>query len=60
MEEEETQEEAGGPTVKAFDMSGADGQWFYVSDSHVTRTSPDEVMRSQAYLLFYELLPFQV
>lgn len=43
---------------KAFDYSSADGQWYYASDSHVRTATESEVMRSQAYLLFYERLPF--
>lgn len=31
--------------------------WFHVSDSSVSPASRDAVMRSQAYLLFYTLLP---
>jgi hypothetical protein len=29
-------------------------KWFYVSDSHVSPTTRDSVLNSQAYLLFYE------
>jgi hypothetical protein len=28
-------------------------EWFYTSDSHVTRTSLDEVLKQQAYMLYY-------
>ena len=34
-----------------------DGQWYYTSDSHVSGCGFDRVKGSQAYLLFYELLP---
>ena len=29
-------------------------RWFLVSDSHVSEVSEDRVLKSQAYLLFYE------
>lgn len=28
--------------------------WYYISDSHVRKTSLESVLRSEAYLLFYE------
>ena len=34
-----------------------DGQWYYTSDSHISGCGFDSVKNSQAYLLFYELLP---
>ncbi len=33
------------------------GQWYHVSDSHVRVATEAEVMKSQAYLLFYERFP---
>ena len=33
------------------------GQWLYCSDTVVMPVSEEEVLRSQAYLLFYERLP---
>ena len=42
-----------------FDPSMTDGQWYYISDSHVKTASESEVLRCQAYLLFYERLPLQ-
>lgn len=34
---------------------GVHGQtWFYASDAHVKEVSLSEVLRSEAYLLFYE------
>ena len=30
------------------------GKWYYVSDSRVSEVREDRVLRSQAYLLFYE------
>lgn len=32
------------------------GKWYYVSDSHVSEVSEDQVLKAQAYLLFYERL----
>ena len=29
-------------------------KWYYISDTHVSEVSEDKVLRSQAYLLFYE------
>ena len=34
--------------------AGAASKWRYVSDSHVSAVSADEVLRKQAYMLFYE------
>lgn len=42
-----------------FDPSVTNGHWYYVSDSHVKAASESEVLRCQAYLLFYERLPLQ-
>ncbi|XP_032229396.2 uncharacterized protein LOC5505120 isoform X2 [Nematostella vectensis] len=33
------------------------GQWYYVSDSHSVLVPESRVLRSQAYMLFYERLP---
>lgn len=30
------------------------GKWYFVSDSRVSEVGEDRVLRSQAYLLFYE------
>ena len=40
-----------------FDLSSTKGQWYYISDSHVRTATENEVLKSQAYLLFYERLP---
>ena len=34
--------------------TAGDKRWFLVSDSHVSEISEDRVLKSQAYLLFYE------
>lgn len=36
-----------------------DGQWYYVSDSRVSMVTEEKVLRSQAYMLFYERLPLK-
>lgn len=42
-----------------FDYSSTENsQWYYISDTHVAKASSDDVLQSQAYLLFYERLPF--
>lgn len=33
---------------------GGSSTWYYISDSHVRKTSLESVLRSEAYLLFYE------
>ena len=40
-----------------FDISSSAGQWYYISDSRVRTATESEVLKSQAYLLFYEQLP---
>ena len=40
-----------------FDVTSSAGQWYYVSDSRVRTATESEVLKSQAYLLFYEQLP---
>ena len=34
--------------------TAGDKKWFLVSDSHVSEISEERVLKSQAYLLFYE------
>ena len=46
MEEEEEEKEK--------PSTAGDKRWFLVSDSHVSEVSEDRVLKSQAYLLFYE------
>lgn len=43
---------------REFDTSSTSGRWYYISDTHVRTATESEVLRSQAYLLFYERLPF--
>ena len=40
-----------------FDVSSSGGQWYFISDSRVRTATESEVLKSQAYLLFYEQLP---
>lgn len=30
------------------------GRWYYVSDTHVSETQENQVLKAQAYMLFYE------
>ena len=39
-------------------MSACDGQWYYISDSNVKTSNEADVLKSQAYILFYERVPF--
>lgn len=43
--------------ARRFDYSWTEGQWYYASDSHVRAATEAEVLKTQAYLLFYERLP---
>ncbi|GMI68094.1 ubiquitin-specific protease 2 [Hibiscus trionum] len=36
------------------DTEHVGSQWYYVSDHHVHQASIEEVLRSEAYILFYE------
>ena len=36
-----------------------DGKWFYTSDLTIKECSFEEVLNSDAYMLFYELLPWK-
>ena len=45
--------------LRHFDIElSTQGQWYYVSDSHVRTATVNEVLKGQAYILFYERLPF--
>ena len=45
-------------TSSEFDTSSSScGQWYFISDSRVRTATENEVLKSQAYLLFYERLP---
>ena len=45
--------------IRHFDIGlSSQGQWYYVSDSHVRTATVNEVLKGQAYILFYERLPF--
>lgn len=56
---EEQQGAVGGTTSSPSDetnIAPPPGKWYYVSDSHVSEVSEDQVRNAQAYLLFYERL----
>ena len=42
---------------RCFDVSSLGGQWYHISDGHVKKSSESDVLKSEAYLLFYERLP---
>ena len=47
-------------SFREFDLSSTENsQWYYISDTHVSKASQDDVLQCQAYLLFYERLPFK-
>ncbi|XP_037938167.1 ubiquitin carboxyl-terminal hydrolase 45 isoform X2 [Teleopsis dalmanni] len=47
-------EGAVGGYEEAFNVQVPLGKWYYVSDSRVQEVQEDDVLRAQAYLLFYE------
>jgi len=48
-------------TVETDADNSTDGgsTWYYISDSHVRKTSLESVLQSEAYLLFYERQTFE-
>ncbi|MCD7454889.1 ubiquitin-specific protease ubp2 [Datura stramonium] len=44
----------GGPKITGKDVNAEDFAWYYASDTHVREVSLEEVLRSEAYILFYE------
>lgn len=44
---------------RCFELTSTEGQWYYASDTHIRTATEAEVMKSQAYLLFYERLPLK-
>lgn len=38
----------------AYVRGSKDGVWYHASDAYVRQTSLEEVLRSEAYILFYE------
>ncbi|KAK8478926.1 hypothetical protein V6N13_093276 [Hibiscus sabdariffa] len=44
----------GGEKGNGTDIEHANSQWYYASDQHVRQASIEEVLRSEAYILFYE------
>lgn len=43
-----------GPKVTGKDKNAKDFAWYYASDAHVCEVSLEEVLHSEAYILFYE------
>ncbi|CAN4120790.1 unnamed protein product [Withania somnifera] len=44
----------GGPKVAGKDKDSEDYVWYYASDAYVREVTPEEVLQSEAYILFYE------
>ncbi|PHT39240.1 Ubiquitin carboxyl-terminal hydrolase 2 [Capsicum baccatum] len=44
----------GGPKIAGKDKDAEDYVWYYASDAYVREVSLEEVLRSEAYILFYE------
>lgn len=44
-------------TLQLDHHSATTGEWYHISDTHVRTSTHTEVHKSQAYLLFYEILP---
>ncbi|WMV31381.1 hypothetical protein MTR67_024766 [Solanum verrucosum] len=44
----------GGPKITGKDENAEDFVWYYASDTHVREVSLKDVLRSEAYILFYE------
>lgn len=40
--------------LSASAKEGDGDTWWYISDAHVQKSSPAAVLKSEAYLLFYE------
>ena len=47
------------PTCQPTTHTTPSEDWYYISDSSVSKVSSYEVFRSQAYILFYERLPLE-
>ena len=39
---------------RTFDLTSKRSQWYYISDTHVKTATENEVVKSQAYIMFYE------
>lgn len=44
----------GGPKITGKEENEEDFVWYYASDTHVREVSLKDVLRSEAYILFYE------
>lgn len=52
--EADTEKEQNGSRDSASPELDQEPQWYYISDSHVTQVSESDVLKCEAYLLFYE------
>lgn len=53
-EEDEEENAVGGSNEPSENSLKPSGKWYYCSDSHVKEVSEDTVLKSSAYILFYE------
>lgn len=44
-------------TRREYNLAVCEGQWYYISDSNVNKSTEADVLKSQAYVLFYERVP---
>lgn len=49
----------GPKTETEHSSEGGASTWYYISDSHVRKTTLESVLQSEAYLLFYERQTFE-
>ena len=45
-------------TKREYSLAVYEGQWYYISDSSVKKSTKADVLKSQAYILLYERVPF--
>lgn len=53
-EEEEEENAVGGSDEPSENTLKPSGKWYYCSDSHVREVTEESVLKTQAYILFYE------
>lgn len=53
-EDEEEENAVGGSDEPSENSLKPPGKWYYCSDSHVREVSEETVLKTQAYILFYE------
>lgn len=53
-DEEEEENAVGGSDEPSENSLKPSGKWYYCSDSHVREVTEDNVLKANAYILFYE------